>query len=107
MAANNLFSAIPQELPNELFETLAASKNVTIERIVSRGHTTPEGEWYDQEWHEWVVLLQGEATLVFEDQAERVRLKVGDYILIKAHQKHRVSFTSSESDVVWLSVHFR
>ena len=106
MSINNLFTAIPQDLPNELFETLASSNNVKIERIVSRGHTTPEGEWYDQAWHEWVILLQGEAVLMFEDQEDRVMLKVGDYLLINAHRKHRVSFTSSDGDVVWLAVFF-
>lgn len=106
---NNLFANIPNDLPNELFECLASSDSdqVKIERIISRGHTTPAGEWYDQAWHEWVILLQGEASLEFEQQADPVHLKKGDYLLIKAHQKHRVSFTSSDEEVVWLAVHFR
>ena len=57
----NLFGKIPESLPEELFETLAESPDVKIERIVSRGQITPEGEWYDQSKDEWVVLLSGKA----------------------------------------------
>lgn len=103
---NNIFTSVPDDLPNELFETLASSGTVKIERIVSRGHITPEGEWYDQDQHEWVVLLEGEARLEFADQTEELILSKGDYVLIPAHQKHRVSFTFEDVDTVWLAVHF-
>lgn len=104
---NNIFKSIPNNLPDELFETLASSDTVKIERIISRGHITPEGEWYDQDQHEWVVLLEGEARLEFADQTAELWLRKGDYVLIPAHQKHRVSFTSEEMDTIWLAVHFR
>lgn len=104
---NNLFTPVLGELPSELFETLASSEMVKIERIVSRGHTTPESEWYDQEWHEWVVLLEGKARLAFADQDEELLLSQGDYVLIPAHQKHRVVFTSKDEDTIWLAVHFK
>ena len=67
---SNLFSNIPKKLPNELFETLASSTNIKIERIVSRGHSTEKESWYNQEWHEWIILLQGEACLEFEKWSE-------------------------------------
>ncbi|CAA6828514.1 MAG: Unknown protein [uncultured Thiotrichaceae bacterium] len=104
---NNIFTSIPDNLPAELFETLASSETIKIERIVSRGHITPEGEWYDQEWHEWVVLLEGEARLDFADQDEELLVSQGDYVLIPAHQKHRVVFTSKNEDTIWLAVHFK
>lgn len=47
MRANNIHSGIPNNIPEELFETLINSKNIKIERIVSKGHKTPKGQWYD------------------------------------------------------------
>src|SRR4029077_19627795 len=62
----NIFSNIPSNLPDELFETLVKSDNVHIERIVSNGHASPEGFWYDQDQQEFVILLRGAARLRFE-----------------------------------------
>ncbi|MGQ4650252.1 cupin domain-containing protein [Lyngbya aestuarii] len=100
----NIFN-LPVELPNEeLFESLASSTNLLIERIISTGQTTPTGEWYDQKRDEWVILLQGEAKIAYLDNPA-VTLKAGDYLLIRAHQKHRVEYTSSEPPCIWLAVH--
>jgi hypothetical protein len=55
----NIFSQLPVDCNAEVFETIASSKNVRIERIVSCGQATPEGEWYDQKQDEWVLLLSG------------------------------------------------
>jgi cupin 2 domain-containing protein len=102
----NLFTDIPEQLPQELFETLHSSPHVNIERIVSRGHITPKGEWYDQGWDEWVLLIQGEARIAYADKEEQ-SLQAGDYVLIKAHAKHRVSYTSSEPEAIWLAIHIQ
>ncbi len=101
----NIFNNIPDRLSEEFFECLLDNKKLRIERIVSQGHTTPEGEWYDQLWDEWVILLEGEATLVFEP-GELVRMKPGDFIHIAAHHRHRVEWTATDSNTVWLAVHF-
>lgn len=90
-------------LGEELFETLAAG-DALIERIVSTGQTTPEDQWYDQEKDEWVILLQGEAKLLFME-GEEVTLRKGDYLFIRAHEKHRVTYTSSDPPSVWIAVH--
>ncbi|MEB4591142.1 cupin domain-containing protein [Candidatus Thiothrix sp. Deng01] len=100
----NLFAAIPADLPGELFETLLESAAVRIERIVSRGHVTPPGDWYDQEQDEWVLLLQGEARLAYADREAELCLQAGDYVLIRAHERHRVAFTATDQDTVWLAV---
>ena len=63
----NLFADLPARLPDELVTTLLEATNVRIERIVSHGHASPEGFWYDQDQHEWVVVLAGAARLKFED----------------------------------------
>jgi cupin 2 domain-containing protein len=50
------------------------------------------------------MLVQGSATLSFEDE-EEVNLAAGDYLLIPAHRRHRVASVSA--DALWLAVHFR
>ena len=100
----NIFNLPPQLPQEELFEPLISSGGVLIERIISTGQTTPPGEWHDQERDEWVILLQGEAELAYAD-GSRMKLKAGDYVLIPAHQKHRVEYTSSDPPCIWLAVH--
>ncbi len=36
----NIFSNIPRDIPKELFQTILESKDIKIERIISRGHVT-------------------------------------------------------------------
>ena len=48
----NLLTDLPRHLPDELITTLLEAANVRIERIVSHGHASPEGFWYDQDQHE-------------------------------------------------------
>jgi cupin 2 domain-containing protein len=105
-AAANLFADLPVSLPKELVENILVSEHVRIERIVSAGQSSPPMGWYDQNEHEWVIVLQGEATLQFEDEPESVRLCPGHYLLIAAHRKHRVVSTSSAEQTVWLAVFF-
>ncbi|HEY9660860.1 MAG TPA: cupin domain-containing protein [Allocoleopsis sp.] len=101
----NIFD-LPANLSNdELFEVLLSQSNLKIERIISTGQTTAPGNWYDQEQAEWVILLQGEARITYEDGSSHV-LRSGDYLLIPPHQKHRVDYTSSEPPCIWLAVHF-
>lgn len=106
MKSANLFQNIPRQLPEELMETLAGSGQVRIERIVSRGQHSPPGFWYDQEQHEWVVLLKGAASLRIAGCDEPVQLAPGDYLNIPAHVKHRVESTSMTEDTVWLAVFY-
>ncbi|WAK01706.1 cupin domain-containing protein [Methylobacter sp. YRD-M1] len=101
----NIFSDIPPRLPEELFECILKQGNIRIERIVSRGHVTPEGYWYDQVFDEWVILLQGQAVVAYEQDQVCFTLKAGDYLFIPAHVKHRVEWTMPEIDTVWLAVH--
>lgn len=100
----SLFADLPHNLAEELVEVLAENEQVRIERIVSAGHTSPEGFWYDQEEHEWVAVLKGEAKLLFEGDDEAIHMKPGDYVNIPAHRKHRVEWTSPNEPTVWLAV---
>ncbi len=102
---NNIFAAIPQRLSEEQFDVLLERGRVRIERIVSRGHSSPETGWYDQEQNEWVVVLRGAAVVAFED-GRSMTLKQGDFLEIPAHSRHRVDWTDPELATVWLAVHY-
>lgn len=103
---DNIFSGLPQQLQEERFDTLAGTGDVRIERIVSQGQATPEGEWYDQERDEWILLLSGSAGLQLEGEAAARRMAAGDYLLIPAHCRHRVDWTDPDLQTIWLAVHY-
>ncbi|WP_046004044.1 cupin domain-containing protein [Pseudoalteromonas rubra] len=103
---NNLFSDIPADLSNEVFQTLLSHEQLKIERIVSKGHTSPPQGWYDQDEHEWVLVLQGAGELTFEDGRVE-RLSAGDHLNIPAHCKHKVSWTDPEQETIWLAIFYR
>jgi cupin 2 domain-containing protein len=105
MQPKNFFDDIPVQLPQELMQTLVDTANVRIERIVSRGHRSEAGFWYDQPQHEWVIILRGAACVRFE-HGEVYPLKAGDYIRIPAHARHRVEWSDLDCDTVWLAVHY-
>ena len=102
---NNIFDEIPAVLDGEAFESLVEAAGVRVERIVSRGHTSPESGWYDQDSSEWVMVLRGKAVIEFFEKAP-VTLSEGDYINIPAHEKHRVGWTDPTAETVWLAVHY-
>jgi cupin 2 domain-containing protein len=103
----SLLANLPQDLLKERFETVLETPAFRLERILSRGHATPEGEWYDQELDEWVVVLQGAARLVIEGRAEEIVMNPGDALLLPAHCRHRVDWTAPDRVTVWLALHFR
>ena len=103
--SNNIFAQIPEQLPEELFDCIIKQDNIVIERIVSNGHISPVGQWYDQAKDEWVILLQGKATLLFEKDNNLISLTPGDYLLIPAHTRHRVEWTQPDFNTVWLAIH--
>lgn len=107
MHHGNILANLPSALPNELFEPLLAGQSFKLERIVSLGHVTPPGQWYDQESSEWVLLASGAAQLRFEDEPDPRELQPGDYLLIPAHRRHRVEWTVPDVPTVWLAIHFQ
>ncbi len=80
-------------------------KKVRIERIVSTGQASPPGFWYDQLQNEWVILLQGQAELAWDDGSV-IPLQKGDWVYIPAHKRHRVTWTSKEPPCIWIAVHY-
>lgn len=96
----NLYDYAVPAAGRENMVTLLQNKRVRIERIVSNKAAT---QWYDQEEDEWIVLLKGSATIVFED--DTVQLEAGDTLLLEAHRRHRVVQTSE--DALWLTVFYQ
>jgi len=88
----------------ERFDLLIPDQGVRIERIISTGHSSPPGFWYDQERDEWLCLVQGHATISWFDGRRR-DLSPGDLLLIPAHEKHRVEWTSQNPPCIWIAVH--
>lgn len=101
----HLFAPSPPCLPEELTEVLVRGGGpARVERIVSRGHRSPDGFWYDQAEAEWVVLLRGAATIRLEDRT--VDLVPGDWLHLPARCRHRVDRTDPDGETVWLAVFF-
>ena len=97
--------AFPAELPliEELTDIVFERRGLRAERILSTGQTSPSGFWYDQAEDEWVAVLQGDASLQWED-GSLTELHTGDWLLIPAHKKHRVEYTSVNPPCIWLAI---
>jgi cupin 2 domain-containing protein len=100
------FADIPADIKDELIETILQASGFRIERIVSQGHRSKEGFWYDQSENEWLILLKGSATIRFENQSQLIIINPGDYIHIEKHVRHRVEWTDPEQETIWLAVHY-
>jgi cupin 2 domain-containing protein len=103
----NLRSGLPaRPLPDEVVDLLVDRPGLRIERIVSTGQATPEGQWYDQDSDELVLVVDGAARLCIAGEATDRALSEGDWILLPAHCRHRVTWTRAEPPTVWLAVFF-
>lgn len=102
---DNLFANIPSDLQAEQITELLTRKDLKIARIVSRGQASATGFWYDQDDDEWVILLAGSAGLRFEQEVATKTLRVGDYVHIPAHTRHRVEWTDASHATIWLVIH--
>ena len=94
----NIFKLPPLPLMEEVTTIITENKNIRIERIISTGQTSG---WYDQDETEFVVLLEGNAVIEYENNVS-VTMSKGDTLLIAPHERHRVSYTSSEPPCIWL-----
>jgi cupin 2 domain-containing protein len=106
VTTGHVAASIPAQLPREFVEVLAGGGKVRIERIVSRGQTTPKGSWFDQPQAEWVLLVQGAARLRLEDEPEERALQPGDWVNIPARVRHRVTWTDPACDTLWIAVFY-
>jgi len=101
----NIFSNIPAEIADEIFEDIIMTETLRVERIISKGQTSPESGWYDQSENEWLIVLSGYGIIEYINGV-KVILKQGDYLNIKAHEKHRVIETSLDEATVWLAIFY-
>lgn len=105
--SGNLRQGLPQQrLADEIVDVLAARGAVRVERIVSTGQATPAGTWYDQGTDEWVLVASGAARLRIEGEDADRELGEGDWLVLPAHCRHRVTYTQADPPTVWLAVHF-
>lgn len=102
----SLLADLPDELTEERFDTLLETPAFRLERILSLGHSTPPGQWYDQERDEWVMLLRGAARLAIAGRDGDISMNPGDAVLLPAHCRHRVEWTAPGAITVWLALHF-
>jgi len=106
MKPQNIHDSLPIDLSAEAIDEIISAPGVRIERIVSKGHTSPDSGWYDQEENEWVMVLQGAGALTFED-GSTVYLSAGDHINIPANCRHSLSWTDASQLTIWLAVFYK
>ena len=109
----NILSSLPTDLTNEVFEDLITGGQFRLERIVSKGQCLAPDFWYDQDEHEWVVVLEGSARLIIEKNdsddgqfEQEITLNKGDSLNIPAHTRHKVSWTLPHKPTIWLAVFY-
>jgi cupin 2 domain-containing protein len=105
--SGNLFAGLPARMAEEAVAVVAARPGAVVERIVSTGQASPPGFWYDQDWSELAIVLQGEAGLWIEGEEAPRRLGPGDWVDLPAHVRHRVEWTDPDTPTVWLAVHWK
>jgi cupin 2 domain-containing protein len=105
MQVKNIFSSIPERIQEEIFENLLVADNIRIERILSKGQSSPALRWYDQAEHEWVMVLEGRGIVLFED-GRKITLGKGDSLHIPAHVRHRITWTDPDRVTIWLAVFY-
>jgi len=94
----NIFEYTTPEV-GEDFKSLFKNENIDIVRIVSS--ESLEDKLYIQDVDEFVVLLEGEATLMVD--SKEVLLKKGDTLYIPAKVSHRVLKT--KKGTLWLAIY--
>lgn len=101
----NIFDDFPKNDDKEFIEEILSAKDFKLDRIISEGHNSPPNFWYDQDKNEFIFLLKGKAELSF-DNGEKYELIPGDYMIINAHQKHRVDRTDPNQKTFWLTIFY-
>ena len=106
MEIRSLFDDVPDRLANELYSPVLETKQFRLVRIVSTGQATPDGEWYDQDQNEWIIILRGRARILFADGDGSKHLGPGEYLRIPAHVRHRVEETDPDQPTIWLALYY-
>lgn len=99
MNHGNLHDNASAPTTGERFDTLLRHRNLHVERIVSSRDTQPAE--YVQEQDEWVLLVQGTATLDIDGKS--MKLMAGDHVFLPARTPHTV--TEVSQGAMWLAIH--
>lgn len=105
MEKSNIYQKLPASFNDESFDDLLSHPGIRIERIVSKGHSSPASGWHEQEENEWVMVLKGCGVLEFEDGRE-LRLTEGDHVNIPRMVRHKVKWTDPDAPTIWLAVFY-
>ncbi len=84
---------------DEKFTTLLEHKNVKIVRIVSSDKLEPKV--YIQDEDEWVVVLQGKATMLINSEPKI--LKQGDTLFVPSRTPHEL--INVTDGTLWMAIH--
>ncbi len=103
----HLLASLPVKAEDEQFNELLRGGRFRLERIVSEGHASPPGFWYDQPEGEWVILLQGRTEVLIEGEDKPRLMEPGDYLHIPTGVRHRVEWTDPQQKSVWLALHYQ
>ncbi len=101
---SNILPAGAGDRADETVDTLVKGNGVRLERIVSHGHASPAGFWYDQTEAEWVMVVSGRARLTVEGETGDRELGPGDSLFLPARCRHRVAWTAPDEPTVWLAL---
>lgn len=104
MPAISLLRSLAPAGAEESVDTLLSRPGARLERIVSHGHHSPPGFWYEQTEDEWVMVLAGQARLALEEPDELVTLMPGDSVYLAAGRRHRVEWTCDSEPTIWLAL---
>ncbi len=99
----NIYKDLPDASSNEVFQQIFDNEFIKIERIISKGQSSPDNFWYDQMWGEWVLLIEGFAKLEFQNDGI-IGMSPGDYLYIPPNKKHRIIFTTPDKETIWLTI---
>ncbi|NLL28402.1 MAG: cupin domain-containing protein [Bacteroidales bacterium] len=100
----NIFDSKNWDKVDEYYKTILSKPCFRVEKILSSGHTSPkEQEWFYQEENELVILVDGTAIIEFED-GKTIKMKKGDVLEIRKNEKHKVTYTSSKPECVWVAI---
>ncbi|WP_162795632.1 hypothetical protein [Nonomuraea lactucae] len=103
MRTQNIFG----KRDSALVDVLVENRHIKIERIIAKGQVSPDGVVCEQPAFDALILLRGELTLEYENEAGKVSLKPGDVITTEPGQANRVDHTSRAGETVWVKFSFQ
>lgn len=101
----NYYSGSIPGILKENYLDLLKCKQFRLEKIVSKGYSTPQNIWLSEDKNEFILLLKGKAELLFEN-GNIINLIEGDYFIIPSGTKHKVTKTSRKPICYWLTIHY-